>query len=128
MDSAPSAVKNPDLMVIMMLARLLEKLDQSPVAADPGQYRSVVLSLSRVLLQASSNPALEPLLRAHPSAAQLYEQRCGTGFESVSALFAHVHLDSAIARATGIGAVVGDRLSLTTSGDADAVAANAAID
>ena len=73
MNSAPSAVKNPDLMVIMMLARLLEKLDQSPVAADPGQYRSVVLSLSRVLLQASSNPALEPLLRAHPSAAQLYE-------------------------------------------------------
>lgn len=73
MNSATSATRNPDLMVILMLARLLERLDRNPIAADPEQYRSVVQSLGRELSQAGSDPALEPLLRAHPSAAQLYE-------------------------------------------------------
>jgi hypothetical protein len=62
-----------DLTVVLMLARLLERLDQSTVAVDPHQYQTVVQSLSHELHTVPSDPTLRALLDAHPAAAELYE-------------------------------------------------------
>ncbi len=62
-----------DLTVILMLARLIDRLDANPAAADPLQYRSVAQSLSHHLSRAAGHPLLNALLDAYPGAAQIYE-------------------------------------------------------
>ena len=61
------------LTVAHVLARLLERLDNSAVAVDAGQYRSVVLHLVGEFNELQSSQGLGPLLDAHPAAAQVYE-------------------------------------------------------
>lgn len=58
---------------LVMLARMLERLDRSSVAVDPQQYRGVVEHLSEVLLTVPHDAALEAVLEASPSTAELYE-------------------------------------------------------
>ena len=58
---------------LVMLARMLERLDRSTVAVDPQQYRGVVDHLAEVLRSAPADEALEAVLQASPATAELYE-------------------------------------------------------
>lgn len=58
---------------LVMLARMLERLDRSAVAVDAQQYRSVVRHLADELRGAPRDAALETLLQSFPAAAELYE-------------------------------------------------------
>lgn len=58
---------------LVMLARMLERLDRSGQAADPQQYRQVVSHLGELLLSVPYDAALESVLQASPSTAELYE-------------------------------------------------------
>lgn len=58
---------------LVLLARVLERLEQSTQAVDAEQYRSVVNHLASELAAAPHDAGLDALLQACPSAAQLYE-------------------------------------------------------
>lgn len=58
---------------LVMLARMLERLDRSDVAVDPQQYLGVVEHLSEVLRTVRHDAALEAVLEASPATAELYE-------------------------------------------------------
>jgi hypothetical protein len=58
---------------LVMLARMLERLDRSGEAVDPQQYRGVVEHLSDMLRDLPRNAGLEAVLQASPSTAELYE-------------------------------------------------------
>ncbi len=58
---------------LVMLARMLERLDRSPVAVDAQQYRGVVEHLSEQLRAAPHDAMLDALLEASPATAELYE-------------------------------------------------------
>jgi hypothetical protein len=58
---------------LVMLARMLERLDRSTVAVDPQQYRGVVDHLADALLAAPHDAALEAVLDASAATAELYE-------------------------------------------------------
>ena len=60
------------LTIAIALAQLLDQLDHAPRGADAAQYRAVVASLSRELTHFDGE-TLEPLLRASPAAAEVYE-------------------------------------------------------
>ncbi|HZE90458.1 MAG TPA: hypothetical protein VE029_01925 [Rhizobacter sp.] len=62
-----------DLTVVLMLARLLQRLDHSAVAVDADQYQTVVRSLANELQSVPSDATLRALLDGHPAAAELYE-------------------------------------------------------
>jgi ferritin-like metal-binding protein YciE len=58
---------------LVLLARMLERLDRSEEAVDPQQYRGVVEHLSEVLRTVPNDAALEAVLSASPATAELYE-------------------------------------------------------
>jgi hypothetical protein len=58
---------------LVMLARMLERLDRSAVAVDPQQYRGVVEHLTELLRTLPHDAALEAVLEASPATAELYE-------------------------------------------------------
>ena len=58
---------------LVMLARMLERLDRSDVAVDPQQYRGVVEHLADVLRTAPHDAGLDAVLEASPATAELYE-------------------------------------------------------
>src|SRR3954467_2058508 len=62
-----------DFTVLLMLARLLDRLEGSETPVDPGQYQSVVQRLSQELEAAEPGPLLNAVLAEHPVAAGLYE-------------------------------------------------------
>jgi hypothetical protein len=62
-----------ELTVVVALAKLFQKLDASPVAVAPSQYRAVAERLSQALAEAPAGEALDAVLRAFPSASELYE-------------------------------------------------------
>lgn len=62
------------LEMLIALARLLERLEQSPSTASPAQYRQLVGRLNELLADDTlPADALDAVLGAHPAAAQLYE-------------------------------------------------------
>ena len=61
------------LETVIALARLLERVEASGVAADPDQYRALVRQLALALSQDLPEDALHAVLGAHPAAAELYE-------------------------------------------------------
>ncbi|WKB52509.1 hypothetical protein [Eleftheria terrae] len=67
-DRAPAG-----LGVVVTLARLLERMERSPQAPSPEQYRDVVARLSRALSQLSPPAAVQAVLAAYPATAELYE-------------------------------------------------------
>jgi hypothetical protein len=94
---------------LVMLARMLERLDRSPVAADADQYRSVVEHLAEQLRSAPHDAMLDALLAASPATAELYENLqyehaglCRSGLElSLNAeLAARAAIDAARRSAT----------------------------
>lgn len=58
---------------LVMLARMLERLDRSGEPVDPQQYRGVVEHLTEVLRSVPYDAALEAVLQASPATAELYE-------------------------------------------------------
>ena len=58
---------------LVMLARMLERLDRSGESVDPQQYRGVVEHLTEVLRSVPYDAALEAVLQASPATAELYE-------------------------------------------------------
>lgn len=58
---------------LVVLARVLERLERSPVAVDAEQYRAVVDHLAAELAVAQRDAALEAVLESFPAAAELYE-------------------------------------------------------
>ncbi|MBC5783278.1 hypothetical protein H8N03_10005 [Ramlibacter sp. USB13] len=58
---------------LVMLARMLERLDRSAEAVDAQQYRGVVEHLAEALRSAPHDAALDAVLEASPATAELYE-------------------------------------------------------
>jgi hypothetical protein len=58
---------------LVMLARMLERLDRSGQAVDAQQYLGVVEHLTEVLRSVPYDAALEAVLQASPATAELYE-------------------------------------------------------
>jgi hypothetical protein len=58
---------------LVLLARVLERLERSTEAVDPDQYRSVVNHLASELAVAPRDAALQAVLQACPFAAEIYE-------------------------------------------------------
>lgn len=58
---------------LVMLARMLERLEHSRVAVDAVQYRGVVEHLAGQLRAAPHDATLEAVLEASPATAELYE-------------------------------------------------------
>lgn len=58
---------------LVVLARMLERLDRSSAPVDAGQYRGVVAHLSSELEAAPRDAALQAVLENFPAAAELYE-------------------------------------------------------
>ena len=93
---------------LVMLARMLERLDRSAVAVDAQQYRTVVEHLADELRAAPHDATLEAVLQACPAAAELYENLqyqhaglCRSPLESAlnAELAARAALDAARTRA-----------------------------
>ena len=61
------------LETVIALARLLERVERSPVAPDPDQYRALVRQLGEALESNLPDAALKAILGAYPAAAELYE-------------------------------------------------------
>jgi len=59
--------------VVITLAHLLERLERSPVAVDPVQYRSVVTHLVQEFESVKPGETLNAVLDSYPAAAELYE-------------------------------------------------------
>lgn len=93
---------------LVLLARMLERLDRSAVAVDPQQYRGVVEALSEVLRTVPDDAALQAVLQASPATAELYENLqyqhaglCRSPLESAlnAELAARAAIDAARAKA-----------------------------
>jgi len=63
------------LLAAFMLAQLLQRMDNSGQAADPGQFQAVAQRLSDELDQVQDHETLPALLDAFPAAATVYENR-----------------------------------------------------
>lgn len=66
-------VSQADPMVLRILAALLQRLDDSSVPVDAGQYASVAARLANEMRAVASNHELAGILDAYPAAAELYE-------------------------------------------------------
>ncbi len=66
-------ISGADLTVLRVLAALLQRLDDSAVAVDAGQYASVVARLVNEMQALASNSELADILDTYPAAAELYE-------------------------------------------------------
>lgn len=69
----PVSSSSPDLLVTHVLARLLDRLDQSTAPVGAEQYRAVAQHLSNELHDIKPDGRLNALLEAHPAMAELYE-------------------------------------------------------
>lgn len=58
---------------LVVLARVLERLERSAVRVDADQYRAVVNHLSLELAGVAHDAKLEALLESFPGAAEIYE-------------------------------------------------------
>jgi hypothetical protein len=101
-------MKNPVTLNknLVLLARVLERLERSPEGVDAQQYRCVVNHLASELAIASNDAGLQAVLQACPSAAELYENLnfqhaglCRSALES--AMHAEAAARSAIGKARG---------------------------
>lgn len=69
MNTSPVSV-NRNLVV---LARVLDRLERSPQPVDPEQFRSVVARLAAELEAAPRDAGLDAVLETFPAVAELYE-------------------------------------------------------
>jgi hypothetical protein len=58
---------------LVVLARMLDRLERSAQPVDPEQFRTLVGRLSAELEAAPRDPSFDAILEAFPSVAELYE-------------------------------------------------------
>lgn len=73
MHAAKSVTISASLVPVVMLARLLQRLESSAEPVSPDQYRSVVERLSSALQGAPQGEGFDAVLDAYPAARELYE-------------------------------------------------------
>jgi len=61
------------LETLIALARLLERVEASPVAVGADQYRALVRQIKAMLAAPLPAPALQAILKAHPATGDIYE-------------------------------------------------------
>jgi hypothetical protein len=61
------------LLGVVMLARLLQRLETSREPVSPEQYRAVVQRLKEALRDTPTDEHLQTLFRIYPAAAEVYE-------------------------------------------------------
>jgi hypothetical protein len=59
--------------IVIALARLLDRVEASPIPIGADQYRALIVQLRAALAAPIPQPALDAILRAHPGTAELYE-------------------------------------------------------
>ena len=73
MSTSQNASLKTRLETVIALARLLERVEQSGARVSADQYRELVRRLQQALSVDLPVDALNAVLGAHPSAAELYE-------------------------------------------------------
>ena len=73
MHATKSVTISGSLVPLVMLSRLLQRLESSAEPVSPDQYRSVVERLSGALLSAPQGEGFDAVLEAYPAARELYE-------------------------------------------------------
>jgi len=61
------------LETLIALARLLERVEASPIAVGADQYRALVGQLKATLAAPLPAAPLQAILRAHPATGEIYE-------------------------------------------------------
>lgn len=61
------------LQVVLVLARLLQRLEHRPRGVSAGQYRDVATRLAQALDEVPADRTLQAILDAYPAAAEVYE-------------------------------------------------------
>ena len=64
---------NARLETLIALARLLERVEASPIAVGADQYRALVGQIKIALAAPVPAAALEAILNAHPATGEIYE-------------------------------------------------------
>jgi hypothetical protein len=59
--------------VILPLAALLQRLDDSATAVDPASFQALAARLNGLLAAATMDDTLQAILQAHPAASAQYE-------------------------------------------------------
>jgi hypothetical protein len=73
MSAIPQETLKSRLENVIALARLLDRVDNTPTPISADQYQALVRQLKHALAQEMPFDALQAVLGAHPSAAELYE-------------------------------------------------------
>src|SRR5262245_62372628 len=73
MNASKTERSSSDLAAVIVLAQLLEQIEQSPKGVAADQYQVVVNRLAIALHEAEPGDTLQAVLNAHPAAAELYE-------------------------------------------------------
>jgi hypothetical protein len=73
MNAQPILTVPSRLKSLVLLARLLERLEASGTAVDPDQYRLVVQRLTAELAQVQPDEVFNALLDNFPATAEVYE-------------------------------------------------------
>lgn len=71
--NAPAIPMSNQMSVVATLAALLERVEQTGLAPDAGQYQGLVQRLSQELAGVDGDPLLPALLDAFPTAGLVYE-------------------------------------------------------
>ena len=72
--TAPRTESLPSrLETLIALARLLERVEASPIAVGADQYRALVTRIKAALAESLPAPVLQAILDAHPATAEIYE-------------------------------------------------------
>ena len=72
--SAPSTEPlHTRLETLIALARLLERVEASPVSIGAGQYRALVHRIQAALAGPLPAAPLQAILKAHPATGEIYE-------------------------------------------------------
>ena len=73
MSAIPQETLKSRLENVIALARVLDRVETSPVVMNADQYQALVRQLKLALAQELPHDALQAVLGAHPAAAELYE-------------------------------------------------------
>lgn len=75
MSAIPQATVRSRLENVIALARLLERVENNPVAISADQYQALVHQLKIALGQELPDDAIQAVLGAYPATAELYENQ-----------------------------------------------------
>ena len=73
MSAIPREIVQSRLESVIALARVLQRVETSPVAISADQYQALVRQLQIALAQDLPHDALQSVLGAYPAAGELYE-------------------------------------------------------